>query len=86
MVPAASSVRAIASGDPNRFMSPSNRHVAKFLQRLFLWSYLFLLLLLLLYIAYKLWQREQAKKRRLELARIEQQARESVLASDESFR
>jgi hypothetical protein len=86
MVPAASSERAIAPGDPNRFMSPSNRHVAKLLQHLFLWSYLFLLLLLLLYIAYKLWQREQAKKRRRELARIEQQARESVLASDESFR
>src|ERR1039457_1249942 len=83
-VPAAMGEGAVAANDPNRFMSPLDRHIASSLQHIFLWGYLLLLLLLLLYVAYKLWQREQVKKHRREMARIKQQAQESVLDSDES--
>ena len=76
----------MASNDPDQFMSPFNRQLARFLQRLIIGSYLLLWLLLLLFIAYKLWQRAQEAKRRRELARIERLAQESVLDSDESFR
>ena len=86
MVPAASGGGAMASNDPDQFMSPFNRQLARFLQRLIIGSYLLLWLLLLLFIAYKLWQRAQEAKRRRELARIERLAQESVLDSDESFR
>jgi prepilin-type processing-associated H-X9-DG protein len=86
MVPAASGGGAIASDDPNRFMSPLNRHVARILQHFFLWGYLLLLLLLLLYLAYKLWRWLQKKEKKRQKARLEQAAQESTLDSDTLLR
>jgi prepilin-type processing-associated H-X9-DG protein/prepilin-type N-terminal cleavage/methylation domain-containing protein len=75
-----------ATNDDDRLMSPFDRQLAKFLQRLIVWSYLLLWLLLLLYLAYKFWERQQKAKHRRELARLEQPAQESVLDSEDSFR
>jgi hypothetical protein len=86
MVPAGSNERAIASDDSNRFMSPLNRHVAKFLQHFFFWDYLLLLLLLLLYLAYKLWRWLQKREKQRQKARLEQAAQESTLDSDTLLR
>jgi prepilin-type N-terminal cleavage/methylation domain-containing protein/prepilin-type processing-associated H-X9-DG protein len=82
----ASSNGAVPSNDADLMMSPFDRQLVRLLQRFIVWSYLLLWLLLLLYLAYKYWQRLQEAKHRRELARIERLARESVLDSDESSR
>lgn len=85
-VPAVSGVNTTAPDDPNRVMSPFNRHFAKSLQRFVVWSYLLLLLLLLLYVLCKLWQRKLERQHRREMAGNKPAEPESTLDSDVSIR
>jgi hypothetical protein len=85
-VSAAPDEAAIAGNDLNQSITPANRQAATALKGVLLGSYLLFLLLFALYIARKMRQREQQRKRRLELARLRQQMQESVLDSDESIR
>jgi len=54
-------------------MSPSNRHAAKIMRHVLFSSYFFVLLLLVLYAAYRYWswKQELERKRRERLARSE---------------
>ena len=67
---------AAPSGDADAGMSTFNRHLTKTLQSTFEWLYLLLLLLALLYLAYKIrkWMKERDEKLKAKMLRRQAQA------------
>ena len=75
-----------ASDNNDLTMSPFDQRLARSLRHFLEWSYFLLLLLLLLFLAYKLWRRMQKQNAQRQMARLKQDAEESTLDSDTSFR